>query len=165
MKITGADPDYHRRDLWEAIDCGDFPEWEFGVQVFALAFELARVEFKGIRQKMPGHLLLVDEALHDIVAAALGMEGQAETIVPAVSPRDLPPSPALSMIANDPATLQGRKAGILITDGFDMQLLAQVQAGIIKEKANFAIIAPKIGGATASDRSRTRGSPFFPEDT
>ncbi len=33
VKIAGADPDYHRRDLYEAIDNGDFPEWEFGVQL------------------------------------------------------------------------------------------------------------------------------------
>ncbi len=35
VKIAGADPDYHRRDLYEAIDQGDFPEWEFGVQLFS----------------------------------------------------------------------------------------------------------------------------------
>ena len=35
VKIAGADPDYHRRDLFEAIDQGDFPEWEFGVQLFS----------------------------------------------------------------------------------------------------------------------------------
>ena len=33
-KLIGADPDYHRRDLWEAIEAGAFPEWELGVQVF-----------------------------------------------------------------------------------------------------------------------------------
>ncbi len=33
QKISGKDPDFHRRDLWEAIEAGDFPEWEFGVQV------------------------------------------------------------------------------------------------------------------------------------
>lgn len=33
MTISGADPDFHRRDLWEAIERGDFPEWELGVQV------------------------------------------------------------------------------------------------------------------------------------
>ena len=33
VKIAGADPDFHRRDLFEAIDKGDFPEWEFGVQL------------------------------------------------------------------------------------------------------------------------------------
>ena len=33
VKISGADPDYHRRDLWEAIQGGDYPEWELGLQV------------------------------------------------------------------------------------------------------------------------------------
>jgi catalase len=35
VKIAGADPDYHRRDLFEAIDTGAFPEWEFGVQLLS----------------------------------------------------------------------------------------------------------------------------------
>ncbi len=33
VKIAGADPDYHRRDLHEAIAAGNFPEWDFGVQL------------------------------------------------------------------------------------------------------------------------------------
>src|SRR5690606_23823803 len=33
MKLAGADPDFHRRDLWEAIENGDFPEWELGLQI------------------------------------------------------------------------------------------------------------------------------------
>ncbi len=33
LRISGADPDFHRRDLWEAIESGAFPEWEFGVQI------------------------------------------------------------------------------------------------------------------------------------
>jgi catalase len=35
VKISGADPDFHRRDLWEAIESGDFPEWELGLQIFS----------------------------------------------------------------------------------------------------------------------------------
>jgi catalase len=35
VKISGADPDYHRRDLWEAIESGVHPEWELGVQLFS----------------------------------------------------------------------------------------------------------------------------------
>ncbi|UPT74650.1 MAG: catalase [Elusimicrobiota bacterium] len=31
--ISGKDPDFHRRDLWEAIESGAFPEWELGVQM------------------------------------------------------------------------------------------------------------------------------------
>ncbi|WP_150292604.1 catalase [Sphingobium estronivorans] len=38
VKINGADPDFHRRDLWDAINGGDFPEWELGVQLFDEAF-------------------------------------------------------------------------------------------------------------------------------
>jgi catalase len=38
VKINGADPDFHRRDLWNAIQMGDFPEWELGLQVFDEAF-------------------------------------------------------------------------------------------------------------------------------
>jgi catalase len=34
VKIAGADPDFHRRDMFEAIEKGDFPEWEFAVQLF-----------------------------------------------------------------------------------------------------------------------------------
>ena len=32
-KISGKDSDFHRRDLWEAIENGAFPEWDFGVQI------------------------------------------------------------------------------------------------------------------------------------
>jgi catalase len=34
VKISGADPDFHRRDLWEAIEAGHYPEYELGIQVF-----------------------------------------------------------------------------------------------------------------------------------
>jgi catalase len=34
VKISGADPDFHRRDLWEAIEAGEYPQYELAVQVF-----------------------------------------------------------------------------------------------------------------------------------
>jgi len=34
VKLAGADPDFHRRDLFEAISAGNFPEWELSVQLF-----------------------------------------------------------------------------------------------------------------------------------
>ncbi|MEP7301842.1 MAG: catalase [Caldimonas sp.] len=37
VKIAGADPDFHRRDMFEAIQSGAFPEWEFAVQLFSEA--------------------------------------------------------------------------------------------------------------------------------
>ena len=33
QKISGKNPDFHREDLWEAIEMGNFPEWELGVQI------------------------------------------------------------------------------------------------------------------------------------
>lgn len=38
LKINGADPDFHRRDLWSAIQRGDYPEWHLGMQIFDEAF-------------------------------------------------------------------------------------------------------------------------------
>jgi catalase len=35
LKICGADPDFHRRDLWEAIEAGAFPEWELSFQLIS----------------------------------------------------------------------------------------------------------------------------------
>ncbi|HEY4469264.1 MAG TPA: catalase HPII [Klebsiella sp.] len=46
QKLTGRDPDFHRRDLWEAIEAGDYPEYELGLQLipeedeFAFDFDL-----------------------------------------------------------------------------------------------------------------------------
>ena len=46
QKLAGKDADFHRRDLWEAIEAGHFPEWELGVQVvpeedeFRFSFDL-----------------------------------------------------------------------------------------------------------------------------
>jgi catalase len=37
VKIAGADPDYTRRDLWESIEAGVFPEYELGLQIFTEA--------------------------------------------------------------------------------------------------------------------------------
>ncbi len=34
VKIAGANPDFHRADLWEAIESGEFPVWELGLQIF-----------------------------------------------------------------------------------------------------------------------------------
>lgn len=37
VKLSGADQDFHRRDMFEAIEAGNFPEWEFAVQLFTQA--------------------------------------------------------------------------------------------------------------------------------
>ena len=40
LNISGKDPDFHRRDLWDAIDQGNFPEWDLGVQIIPEEDEL-----------------------------------------------------------------------------------------------------------------------------
>jgi catalase len=42
LKLQAADNDYHRRDLFEAIDTGNFPQWDLGIQVFDEAFAEAQ---------------------------------------------------------------------------------------------------------------------------
>ena len=37
VKISGADSDFHRRDLWDAIESGEYPQWELGLQIFTEA--------------------------------------------------------------------------------------------------------------------------------
>ena len=38
LKLQAADNDFHRRDLWESINSGNFPEWELGIQAFDQKF-------------------------------------------------------------------------------------------------------------------------------
>tara|TARA_R110002072_G_scaffold22383_10_gene78116 strand:+ start:3414 stop:5507 length:2094 start_codon:yes stop_codon:yes gene_type:complete len=44
LKINGMDPDFHRRDMWDSIEAGDFPQWDLGIQVFDEEFA-ERFEF------------------------------------------------------------------------------------------------------------------------
>jgi catalase len=67
--------------------------------------------------------------------------------------QDLKASPALSIVENGPQRFEGRKLGILVTDGTDAAILKALKAGLEKEKATFEIIAPRVGGAKASDGS------------
>lgn len=115
--------------------------------ISAFAFELGKVAIKEIRTRMLGHLVNIDDTLHTEVEKALGMEGLADRIIPAVRPRDLSPSPALSIIGKAPATLKGRKVGVLLTDGFAAPLLAALEKSVKNEKAVLFKISPKIGGA------------------
>jgi catalase len=120
----------------------------------ALTFELSKVEAPAIRERMVSHLLNIDETLATTVAHKLGLQPMPKPADAAIPTRqDLEASPALSIVQNGPKRFEGRKLGILITDGVDIDLLTGLMAAIRKEKAVCELIAPKVGGVTASDGS------------
>jgi catalase len=240
VKINGADPDFHRRDLWTAIQTGNFPEWELQFQLFdqafadsfefdvldptklipvghvnyqpnsfgegprespargftpfpdveqgakrrlraesfadhysqarqffisqtrgeqhhiaaALTFELSKVKAPVIRERMVSHLLNIDETLASKVGEALGLKAMPRPADAAMPTRqDLEPAPTLSIVENGPQRFEGRKLGILVTDGTDAAILKALKTALAKQGATFEIIAPKVGGAKASDGS------------
>ena len=131
----------------------------------ALTFELSKVETVAIRTKMLGHLNLIDDALGAAVADGLGMVGLADAITPARTPIELPVSPMLSILAKAKPTLEGRKVGALIGDGFDAALVAKLKAAVEAEGAMFELVAPKVGatkpasGAPVAANHQLQGGP------
>ena len=104
VKIAGADPDFHRRDLYEAIASGNFPEWELGVQILSEA-EAAALPFDILDATK-----LIPEELHPIqVVGRMVLDRNpdnffAETEQVAFLPTNVPPGIDFS---EDPL-LQGR---------------------------------------------------------
>jgi len=120
----------------------------------ALTFELSKVKTPVIRERMVSHLLNIDESLAKKVAEKLGLREMPEPADAAVPTReDLEPSPALSIIARGPQRFEGRKLGILVSDGVDAKLLAALKAAVAKEGGMCEIVAPKVTGAEADDGS------------
>jgi catalase len=120
----------------------------------ALTFELSKVKTPVIRERMVSHLLNIDDALANKVGGALGLRKMPKPADAAMPTRqDLDPSPALSIVEKGPQRFEGRKLGILVTDGTDAAILKSLQAGLEKAGATFEIIAPRVTGAEASDGS------------
>ncbi|GCD52501.1 catalase [Acetobacter pasteurianus] len=119
-----------------------------------ITFELSKVERPDIRSRVVSHLLHIDEGLATTVADGLGLPlpDSAETTQPTRT--DLPASDALSILKNGPKTFAGRKMGILATDGVDADLFVALIAALQAEKANYEVVAPKIGGITLSDGTK-----------
>ena len=120
----------------------------------ALTFELSKVKTPVIRERMVSHLLNIDETLASKVGAALGFKTMPKPADAAMPTRqDLEQSPALSIVENGPQRFEGRKLGILVTDGSDAAILKTLKTALAKAGATFEIIAPKVGGAKLSDGS------------
>ncbi|NGN43493.1 catalase [Mesorhizobium sp. CGMCC 1.15528] len=120
----------------------------------ALTFELSKVKTPVIRERIVSHLLNIDKGLANEVGIALGIRAMPKPADAAVATRqDLDAAPSLSILAKGPERFEGRKLGIVVTDGTDAAILKALTAALVKERANFEIIAPKVGGAKASDGS------------
>jgi catalase len=119
--------------------------------ISAFGFELSKVNTVAIRKRMLGHLHIVDKSLANAVEVALGMKGEATDIKPLREPIELDASPALSLIAKAKPTLAGRKVGVLVSDGIDSETVDSLRSAVEKEKAQFVIIGPRIGGVVAKN--------------
>ncbi len=122
--------------------------------VSAFTFELSKVSTVAVRRRMLGHLANIDKDLHRRVEAGLGMEGQTDTIKPARPKVDMKPSPALSLVHKAPKTIEGRKIGVLVTDGTDAAFVASLKAAVEKAGAKLHVVAPKIGGVKGTGGKR-----------
>ncbi len=111
VKINGADPDFHRRDLWDAIKSGNFPEWELQVQLFDEDFA-DKFEF----DVLDATKLIPEEILPPVPVGRLVLDRMpdnffAETEQVAFMTQNVPPGIDFS---NDPL-LQGRNFSYLDT--------------------------------------------------
>ncbi|MEJ6781004.1 catalase [Aminobacter sp. Piv2-1] len=111
IKINGADPDFHRRDLWDAIQSGNFPEWELRVQLFDQDFADS-FDFDVLDPTK----LIPEEVIAPIAVGRLVLDRMpdnffAETEQVAFMTQNVPPGVDFS---NDPL-LQGRNFSYLDT--------------------------------------------------
>lgn len=111
VKLAGADPDYHRRDLYEAITRGDYPEWELAVQLFTEE-QAAQFPFDHLDPtKLIPEELVPLQVIGKMVLNRWPDNFFAETEQVAFCPANVPPGVDFS---NDPL-LQGRLFSYLDT--------------------------------------------------
>lgn len=110
----------------------------------AFVFELSKVGLDHVRARVLSHLRVIDEDLGTRVADGLGVE-LPEPAKPFRAPLDLDPSDALSIQKNWHETLKGRKIGLLIAEGSDMEGIDKLTRAIKAEGGTVFTIAPKVG--------------------
>ena len=120
----------------------------------ALVFELSKCEVKAVRERMLAQLANIDSELAGRIARGLGMKADVVP-APAAAPTrtDLAISPALSILAKSKQTFEGRTVGCLVSDGVEALLVQALVQDVHGAGGKVKIVAPTIGGVTASDGS------------
>ncbi len=122
--------------------------------VDAFIFELSKCERLEIRVRIVSHLRNIHADLAKQVADGLRLKTMPRPADAAKPTReDLKKSPALSILLNAPASFKGRKVGVLVTDGTDIDLFNSLKTAVETEGAIIEVVAPKVGGVEASDGS------------
>ena len=120
----------------------------------AFIFELSKCERVAIRSRIVSHLRNIHTDLAKRVAEGLRLPAMPQPAEAARPTReDLRKSPALSIFLNGPDSFKGRKLGLLVTDGMDIQIFTSLKAAVEAEGAMLEIVAPQVGGVKASDGS------------
>jgi catalase len=123
--------------------------------VSAFVFELSKVARIDIRERMVAGLCNVHEELARAVSDGLGLASLPDRMPPAREPvTDLAPSAALSIVRNGPNSFAGRKLGVLLGENADARIVASVEAEAKSRNITVEIIAPTVGGVTASSGER-----------
>jgi catalase len=118
----------------------------------ALVFELSKCEREVIRVRMVSHLLNIDDALAGYVANGLGLDALPKPADAAQrTRRDLAPSAALSIVRNGPERFEGRKLGVLMSDGADADLFSALRSSVEQAGGVLEVVAPTVGGVELSD--------------
>ncbi len=126
--------------------------------ISAFIFELSKVLTKAVRERQLSQLAAVDPKIAARVAKGLGMEGTIKPFPTKIPARtDLQPSPTLSILKKAVPTVKGRKVGCLVADGTDAAMVETLKAAAKAQGADFAVIAPKVGGAKSSKGGMIEG--------
>lgn len=117
----------------------------------AAIFELGKVEDQGVRDRMVGNFLNVDEQLASEIAAKVGVD--IGTLEKTISDKKIKPSPAVSMMSRPGIGIKGRSVAILVTDGFNAKEVNELQNALSAEGAKGELVATRIGAHQADDGS------------
>ena len=118
----------------------------------SLIFELSKVGTPHVREAIVGHLRHIDADLAQRVANGLGLAALPPAPPAAVSPIDMPPSPALQIIGKMKDTLEGRAVGILVDDGSDVAAVKALRKAAMDAGATVKLVAPKLGLALSDGK-------------